>query len=147
VGFLPVYPTGTHQLRDLVELVTGPLNWSHYSQRMNPSGEWTALDSFTVTNPGSYVISTEQATTIVPTVPDQLSETENPDVSTKVRIAGAIVVACIGLLGALGIYLFRNGRKHDGTLIPFSEAKTGPVPSNQAMGHMVSLYTYLLSVS
>ena len=30
LGFLPVYPTGTHQLHDLVELA---LNWSHYSQR------------------------------------------------------------------------------------------------------------------
>ena len=110
------------------------------------------------TDPNSLATTTEQTITeAASTVPDQLTSfahsaksetpTKQPDGqsglthSTKVGIARVLVGGvCLGLFGALGIYLLRKRTKYDGTVDPSREVVQPLFQSNgAAYGGFVSV--------
>lgn len=55
--------------------------------------------------------------------------------TTVVGLAvGLVGAVCLGLLGALGIYIRRKRRTHDATLHPFSTLDEGEIPIFQSTG-------------
>ena len=114
--------------------------------KQNPAGQLTSFDSILATYSDSPAIDAEQSIAAIvstPTLPDQStssaplsSETDTPtsqsdgqsgsSITTTAGIAGALVGgACLGLFGALGVYLWRKWSKQGMTLNPFRKAEEG----------------------
>ena len=109
--------------------------------KMNPNGRYTSLYSFLVTHPGSPedtpssdlpTIATTSApssteTASAPSSTETTSAPSSTGATSTVVIVGTLVSAvCLGLLGALGFYLWRRRRKPDATLNPFRKVEGRP---------------------
>ena len=103
--------------------------------KVNPNTRYTSLYSFLVTHPGSPedTPSSETPTTATTSAPSSTETASAPSgnkaTSTVVIVGTLVSVVCLGLLGALGFYLWRRRRKHDATLNPFRkvEEKSSPL--------------------
>ena len=106
--------------------------------KVNPDGKYTAIYSFLVAYPDLPANTTQTTAEAAPTptIPNTSTETETrttrPEgqtgltTTTKVVIAGALVGAvCLGLLGALGIYIRWKRNTYTATLNPFSKLEGG----------------------
>ena len=88
--------------------------------KMNSKTRYTLLYSFLVTYPGS---PEDTPSSDLPTIATTSAPSNTGATSTVVIVGTLVSAVCLGLLGALGFYLWRRRRKPDATLNPFRKVE------------------------